>query len=108
MVFVAINFNEALEVPREEIEDLILDALMDSQKDRAKVTGGGWGEAGGNIDLEVDDALGAEEILRRLQQALLSSEDVPRNTDIQIEDKTYPLHPVRPKGKSNRRKKGSG
>ena len=56
-MFVAVYFNEEFELEREEIEDLLLNALMNQGKDRAKVTGGGWGEDGGNIDLEVDDAL---------------------------------------------------
>src|SRR5262245_43030900 len=36
-VFVAVYFNEELDVGREEIEDLILDALTEQGKDRAKV-----------------------------------------------------------------------
>jgi hypothetical protein len=98
-MFVAVYLNGELDVDRDEIEDLLLDALADHGKDRAKVTGGGWGDDGGNIDLQVDDALGADEVLRRLLQALQSSEDVPRKTDIQIEDKTYPLYPSKGKGK---------
>jgi hypothetical protein len=92
-MFVAINFTEALEVPREEIEALILDALMAQGKDRAKVTGGGAGVDGSTIDLAVDDTLGVAEVLGHFRQALQASEDVPRNTEIQIEDTTYPLSP---------------
>ncbi len=103
-MFVAVYINEELEVDREEIEDLLLDALMDQGMDHAKVTGGGSGVDGCNIDLEVDDSLSADEVLGRLRQALQSSEAVPQATDIQVEGKTYPLYPSEGKGK----KKGSG
>jgi hypothetical protein len=97
-MFVAINFNQKLKVSRDEIADIVLDALMDQGKDRAKVTGGGSGVGGGTIDLEVDDTFGVDEILSRLRQALQASEDVPRDTEIQIESEFFPLYPTTRKG----------
>ena len=104
-MFVAIYFNSDVEnMDREEIEDVIKDALMDQEKDLAKVTGGGSGEEGFNIDLEVEDGLGMDEVLRRIREALQSIDGVGRDTDIAIEDKTFPLYPKTQKGKN----KGSG
>jgi hypothetical protein len=97
-MFVAINFNQRLKVARDEIADIVLDALMDQGKDRAKVTGGGSGVGGGTIDLEVDDTFGVDELLSRLQQALQSSKDVPRDTEIQVESEFFPLYPKTRKG----------
>src|SRR4051794_18703206 len=97
-MFVAVYFNGETEAGRDELGDLVLDALMDQGQDRAKITGGGSGLGGFNIDLEVDDALGIDEILRRVREVLQSSEDIPRDTDIQIEEKTFPLHPKKVNG----------
>ena len=110
-MFVAIYINGELEADREEIEDLIKDALMDQGKDLAKVTGGGSWDNGCNIDIEVDDVMSVDEVLRRIREALQASEEVPRNTDIAIEDKTFPLYPKKPtgknKGKTTAKKKGT-
>jgi hypothetical protein len=105
-MFVAIYINGELDADREEIEDLIKDALMDKGKDLAKVTGGGSWDNGCNIDIEVDDVLGVDETLRRIRDALQASEEVPRNTDIAIEDKTFPLYPKKQAGKRKGKPKG--
>ncbi len=109
-MFVAVYFNGELDPDRDEVEDLLLDALMQEGEDRAKVTGGGAGLGGCNIDLEVDDALEAGEVLRRIREALRSAEGIPRDTTLQIEDKMFPLHAEgpgdKPKEKANRKKKG--
>ena len=105
-MFVAVYFNGELAAERDEIADLILDALMVQGEDRAKVTGGGGGLGGTNIDFEIDDVLSVDEVLQRIRQALQASEEVPRNTDIAIEDKSFPLYPTTPKGKPEGTPKG--
>jgi hypothetical protein len=95
-MFVAIYFKSKTGMARDELGDLILDALMEQGQDVGKVTGGGGGLGGSNIDLEVDDSLGVVEILRRIRQALRSIENVGRDTEIQVEDKLFPLYPASP------------
>ncbi len=67
-MFVAVYFNSKTGMGRDELGDLLLDALMDDGKDLAKVTGGGSGLGGSNIDLKVDDRLGADEVVRRIRE----------------------------------------
>jgi hypothetical protein len=106
-MFVAVYINGEMDADREEIEDLILGALKDQGKYLAKVTGGGSWDDGCNIDLRVDDVLGVDEVLRRIREALQASKEVPRNTDIQIEDKAFPLYPKKQAGKKTGKKKGT-
>ncbi len=93
-MFVAVYFNSRVEMDRDELGDLILDALVDQGKDLGKVTGGGSGLGGSNIDLKVDDSLGVDEVLRRIRQALQSVEGIGRDTEIAIEDKVFALSPA--------------
>jgi hypothetical protein len=88
-MFIAVYFNHELpdNVDREDVEDLILDCF-----ERAKVTGGGSDSDGCNVDVEVKDAVSAEEALRRVREGLRAA-NVDRSTEIQIEDQFYPLYP---------------
>jgi hypothetical protein len=88
-MFIAVYFNHELpdNIDREDLEDLILDCF-----EKAKVTGGGGGLDGCDVDFRVDDVVSGEEALRRIREALRSAQ-VDRNTEIQIEDKSFPLYP---------------
>jgi hypothetical protein len=93
-MFVAVYFKSKTGMARDELGDLILDAFMDKGEDHAKVTGGGSGLGGSNIDLKVDDSLSVDEVLRRIRQALQSLKNVGRHTEIQIEGQVFPLYPA--------------
>jgi hypothetical protein len=88
-MFIAVYFNHELpdDVDREDMEDAILDCF-----EQAKCTGGGSWEDGCNVDIEVDDTISPEDALRRIREALQAAH-VDRNTEIQIEDQTFPLYP---------------
>jgi hypothetical protein len=86
-MFIAVYCNHKLpnDLEREDIEDLILDCF-----EQGKVTGGGGGLGGCNVDLEIKDPVSAEEALRRIREALRSVH-VDGHTEIQIEDRLFPL-----------------
>lgn len=86
-MFMAIYFNSRLSTPRDEIEDLIEQSLSG----KGEVTGGGTGLGGSNIDIEFEDDLGIDEALRRIR-AVLSGINVAKDTEITIEDQTFPLY----------------
>ncbi len=93
-MFVVVYFQSSLEVGRDELEDIIVYALRNEQgKFLAKTRGGGSGIHGSNIDLEVDNSLGVDEVVRRIRQALQAHEDVPHDTYIAIEGQRFPLYP---------------
>jgi hypothetical protein len=86
-MFMAVYFNSRLSTPRDEIEDLIEQRLGG----KGEVTGGGTGLGGSNIDIEVEDDVGAEEALR-LVRAVLQEINTAKDTEITIEDQTFPLY----------------
>jgi hypothetical protein len=87
-MFIAVYFDQLPDdLEREDLEDLVLDCF-----EQGKVTGGGGGEDGCNVDFEVADAVSAEEAVRRIREALRPAH-VGRKTEIQVEDRFFPLYP---------------
>ena len=86
-MFVAIYFNSRLSTPRDEIEDLLEDALGD----QGEVTGGGRGLGGSNIDLEITSEMSVRDVLE-LIRAVLGRLKTPSDTEIAIEEESFPLY----------------
>ena len=86
-MFVAIYFNSRLSTPRDEIEDLLEDALGD----QGEVTGGGTGLGGSNIDLEITSEMSVRDVLE-LIRAVLGRLKTPSDTEIAIEEESFPLY----------------
>ena len=74
--------------PKDQIED----ALDDMLGALGEVTGGGSGESGVNIDIEIyDDQITSDEVLTKIR-ALLQSFDVPQNIRIVIDRQSYSVY----------------
>lgn len=83
---VFIYYFSALGVPRDEIESQIEDFLGS----RGEVTGGGGGNSGGNVDVEIegDDAL---QVLQDLMK-FLRTLGLPNNTIVDVDGVRTPLY----------------
>ena len=68
-------------------KDLVEDTLDEAIGERGEVTGGGIGEKGMNIDLDVEDDVAPDEILNVIRAAL--AELQARYTKIVINGKTF-------------------
>ncbi len=81
-----IYFYSQLEIPRDKIEEAIDDCLGG----RGEVTGGGSGNTGSNIDIEIyndDDTEAVEEV-----KMVLKSMKVPTDTTLVIEGERYKVY----------------
>ncbi|HUO10947.1 MAG TPA: hypothetical protein VM008_21785 [Phycisphaerae bacterium] len=86
---VFIYFNEPLTVARDEIEDAIEVVL----NDKGEVTGGGSGNLGSNIDVEVfDESLDEVKTFALIQSALRRFR-IPKSTSIVIDGTRYQMAP---------------
>jgi hypothetical protein len=68
-------------------KDVIEDALDDAIGDLGEVTGGGIGESGMNIDLDVEDEVAPEEIVGLIRDALAALQAA--YTKIVVNGKTF-------------------
>ena len=76
-----------LSVPRDVVED----ALQDCLGDRGEVTGGGLGNRGANIDIEVFSDQDGPLILCEMKRTLRGM-DVPQDTWLVIEGERHDLY----------------
>jgi len=84
---VFIYFSPRLTIPRDEIED----ALQEHLGNRGEITGGGSGQRGANIDIEIFDDESGPELLQGVERTLRRM-GVPQDTYLDVDGQRQDLY----------------